>query len=307
MNSGDRCGPAASIFDSADLPATYRCADEASKKAQRLHVACVAFNLQFLVLGATSSTLSAVAPSGVRLLEIAAAVCFLIATGVLALLSIKRWDRVWYAGRAVAETIKSLAWKYMAGADPFPIGKDDATTSLLDAIHAGAAEHKALQDLWSRLGSREVQITGRMLAIRNSSIEVRRDVYLEQRLQDQQDWYSTNAQKNRRASGIWLAILIAAHVVALAWSVGLLFSDHSVWRIGGIFAAMASGAIAWVQLKKYGELAQAYSYATKDLSFIAERARLGFIDSDEKLARFVNDAETAISREHTGWVARREI
>jgi hypothetical protein len=51
-------------------------------------------------------------------------------------------------------------------------------------------------------------------------------------------------------------------------------------------------------------VAQSYAIATMDLGLIQEQGAR--IEGDAQLAAFVADAENAISREHTLWVARRD-
>jgi hypothetical protein len=76
------------------------------------------------------------------------------------------------------------------------------------------------------------------------------------------------------------------------------------WKAATVFSTLASATVAWGAIKRYQELAQAYGLAAQELSLIAARAP--HVGTEVELARFVNDAETAISREHAMWVARRE-
>jgi hypothetical protein len=71
-----------------------------------------------------------------------------------------------------------------------------------------------------------------------------------------------------------------------------------------LFAAMANAFVAWPQVKQHESVAQAYAIATMDLGLIQEQGAR--IEGDAQLAAFVADAENAISREHTLWVARRD-
>ena len=71
-----------------------------------------------------------------------------------------------------------------------------------------------------------------------------------------------------------------------------------------VFATLATASIAWLQVRRHQELAQSYNLAAHELGLIAIQAT--HVGSDEGLSKFVADAETAISREHTMWVARRD-
>jgi hypothetical protein len=58
-----------------------------------------------------------------------------------------------------------------------------------------------------------------------------------------------------------------------------------------------------LQVKKYQETAQSYSVTSQELGFIEALART--VSTEEQFSLFVENAEFAISREHTLWIARR--
>ena len=68
--------------------------------------------------------------------------------------------------------------------------------------------------------------------------------------------------------------------------------------------SLAGSAVAWVQGRRFSDLAQSYAIASQDIA--AALSLLQGIDSEQRFSSFVGDAENAISREHTLWVARRD-
>jgi len=70
-----------------------------------------------------------------------------------------------------------------------------------------------------------------------------------------------------------------------------------------VVAAVVAGATAYVQTKQHEALASAYTVANLELADIAEL--LPAVADEKHWARFVDEAENAISREHTMWKARR--
>jgi SMODS and SLOG-associating 2TM effector domain 1 len=70
----------------------------------------------------------------------------------------------------------------------------------------------------------------------------------------------------------------------------------------GVCAAVASSAIAWNQLNQYRNQATAYAVAARELNVIHDQ--IEHVPDDE-WAAFAEEAEDAISREHTLWAARR--
>jgi hypothetical protein len=58
-----------------------------------------------------------------------------------------------------------------------------------------------------------------------------------------------------------------------------------------------------MQVKKFNELAAAYTVAAHEIGLI--RPKLDDVSTEAELSDFITDAELAFSREHTLWVARR--
>ena len=71
----------------------------------------------------------------------------------------------------------------------------------------------------------------------------------------------------------------------------------------GVIPAATAAVGTWLQLKQHQMLAQSYSVAAKELEMIAEKfpPLQNRPDDETAWANFVNDAEAAISREHTLW------
>ena len=68
-------------------------------------------------------------------------------------------------------------------------------------------------------------------------------------------------------------------------------------------AAAAAAAAAWTQMRQHRTLAAAYGLAAQELTL--SRPLLEHVDDEAEWSRAVADAEDAISREHTTWLARR--
>jgi len=293
-------------FDRGSFPQIYRSADDASLSGQRWYIAWVTINLSLLFLGAVAGSITFSNLHHRQTVQIVAAIVFFVALGTTILLAVRRWERIWYSGRAVAESAKSLTWKFVCGADPFPLELDsnEAVARFTDALQELLKENKHLASVLSSRDDGGEQITGFMTGIRGSATGVRRDVYLSQRVNEQREWYANESRKNHSRRKIWLTILVLFQATAGAAAIILAIFPLFPWRGAAVFGTLASATVAWGQMKRYQELAQAYGLAAQELSLNA--ARGAYVATDEDLARFVNDAETAISREHSMWVARRE-
>lgn len=281
-----------------DLPGFFRDADRASLRGQRLTLLWSATRLWGAVAAALGGALSwRLGDLNVwgclALLGFAAA---LVAEIVLAT---QQPERDWYSGRALAESAKTLAWRYAVDAAPFfqDLASREARLLMQERLSEVAAKGKDR----ITLGSDEPDITAGMIALRNASFEDRRMAYLTGRIQDQKNWYVANAEKNRRRASILRILLIVGEVGAVLLAGGRAFG---VWDldVSGIFASAIAGGAAWLGLKQYSSLASAYSVAAAELN-LSYGKLADTEEGDWPIA--VADAEEAISREHTMWLASR--
>jgi SMODS and SLOG-associating 2TM effector domain 3/SMODS and SLOG-associating 2TM effector domain 1 len=288
------------VDDPVDFPALFRSADRESQRAQRSYL--VAFKLRmgaFLVAafgGATGSNVGGVI----------AFVAFACALGAELFLATTSPLKTWYEGRAVAESAKTLAWRYMVCGKPFEINATDVDNLFL------AQTYSLLQDFGSApvgLGVvNEHQITDKMRQVRSLDLAERREVYLEGRIHDQQRWYAEKAMWNDRRARGWVLVSIILEIAGLVSGASLMVLARSTLRpfdaLG--FLATAAGVVtAWLGVKQHRNLATAYSIASQELAAVA--TELVTVKGEEPWAVFVSHAEGAISREHTLWRASRGL
>jgi hypothetical protein len=98
-------------------------------------------------------------------------------------------------------------------------------------------------------------------------------------------------------------VIQVSQALTLAATVLLLSPMGSRWNLGGIFSALASALIAWLQVRQHEELAQTYSVTALNLGFIEEEG--GGVATEKDLSAFVADAENTLGREHNQWIARK--
>ena len=118
----------------------------------------------------------------------------------------------------------------------------------------------------------------------------------------EQAWYAAKSEWNDRRSRIWLKVFLAAEAAGLIGAVVKAIAITDVDLLG-IFAAIAAGAGAWLQTKQHRTLATAYNVTARELRQVATLVNEN-MDADA-WANFVDQAEEAISREHTLWTASR--
>jgi SMODS and SLOG-associating 2TM effector domain 3/SMODS and SLOG-associating 2TM effector domain 1 len=284
----------------ADLPALYRSADRESERAQRSYLTSLRVRLGALLVAAFGGALTLNTAGDFQVGGGLAFVAFACALGAELFLATTNPLTTWYEGRAAAESAKTLAWRYMVRGEPFQVDTPDVDKQFL------AQTYSLLQDLRSiSLGTAEPaahQITDKMRQVRALDFNERRQVYLVDRIADQQRWYSEKARWNDRRARGWVLISIVLEIAGLIGGALKAFGWIS-FDLLGFLAASAGGVVAWIEAKQHRNLATAYGIASQELASIA--TELPTLTSEERWAAFVGEAEEAISREHTLWRASR--
>jgi hypothetical protein len=288
-------------LEPADLPALFQAADRASVRAQSSHFNVLKWEMYLLIIGALLGSLG-----GTRLGDwsLYGSVLTLFLGLCIALISRqRRYEQQWFNCRAIAETVKSLSWRYVTRAPPL------AQPSLKEADSSFAkALADVLRDWRDRVslaaeGSGLPQRTAKMRDLRASPFEARREAYRVGRLAHQQRWYGRRAQEHDRSESRWFALASVAQVGAVAIAVLVLaLPKKLIVRPIAVAATVASAAFAWSKAKRFRELSSAYSLAAQELSIAEGEAE--HVSSDENLAKLVQEVEERISREHTTWRAR---
>ncbi len=292
-------------LESKDLPALYRAADQNSLSGQRRYMRATLWNLFALILAAVSGAF-AWHVDGLHSADVAgiiAAIAFLGAMCIQLWLSFYRPERIWYGGRAAAESAKTLAWRYSVAGSPFGLNKvypSDVDDLLLRRLEEIVSDSPG--SLLTPVEGPSHQITQPMRELRGRPLTDRISAYRDGRIEDQCKWYGEKARWNRKRAFWWSVVLLlidfAGMIVAVLKAAGVVEVD-----LLGILGAASAAAISWLQAKQHSSLAEAYSVAASDLSMVKERIRLS--QTEEAWAEFVDQAEEAISREHTLWRASR--
>lgn len=288
-----------------DLPAVYKAADQNSLTAQQSFLTKSKVGLISLLIAAFAGafTWQIKALGTADLMGIVAAVAFCVALITRVYLFKDRPERTWYDGRAVAESAKTLAWRYSVAAEPF--GKDREDEEVDEEFSSRIRELLTDVDATSLVpqGVGGRQITARMQELRNKPLNERMEAYRTGRIEDQRDWYSRKAKWNSDRAQAWTLALMLIEVAGL---VGAIVKATGILEIDllSFAAALVAAGTSWLQAKQHTNLAEAYSVAAHELAAINDRMSTQMTEQDWS-RHFVNEAEEAISREHTLWRASR--
>jgi hypothetical protein len=286
-----------------DFPPLFVSADAASGWGQRMHRRIFAANMIFIIFGSVLA-FAAELTTGFSRVAVAAGAAIVFLPGALTGTIQRRLrdSQNWFEGRAIAETVKSLSWRYMMRIPPYDEDNAHADAEFADAI--ADMRHEGLGKAFpSSTMTTPSQITTRMREIRARPFLARRDLYAKERLNDQVTWYQRKSEFNRQRARLWWRISAAAQTAAVISAIGVVFTANPWVNVVGIFGALAAAATAWSQLSRHDELVKTYGLAAQELATIEELTRAATTDAD--LIEAVRNGEGAISREHTLWVAKR--
>ena len=283
----------------ADLPGFFHDAERTSRRGQRLTLTWSRIRLISAVAAAFGGALEWEQKTAVHPWGLLALVAFSVALVVEILLWTQQPERDWHSGRAVAESIKTLAWRYAVAGAPFPA--DVARPRALFQQRVGEVVAQSEQRL--PLDNDDPSATAAMTALREAPFEQRRTTYLENRLQEQKEWYTGKARADRRWAMRWRMALVVGEVLAIVLAGGRAFNVWEVDYSGILAAAVASGA-AWLATRRHSSQATGYSLAARELVLV----RAALLEADERSwAEAVAEAEETISREHRTWLASRPV
>jgi hypothetical protein len=291
-------------FHADDYPTLFRAADAASRRARLAHTRLFGTELALLLVAAATGALQSIMPGTSGAWARALPAVLLVAALVVKLANrLQRFDEQWFDGRAVAETVKSASWRYAMSVRPYDEDGIQPDITFAEALGETLAARPALAAHLHRLpgGDRQV-ISERMRELRQLTPEQQRAVYLVARVDDQEAWYAGKSQSNAWSATIWFWVSLGFEGLALAVAIVVAITGVRIELIG-LLAAISASATAWTQLGRHDELAKSYGLAAHELMLL--RVRLAMREGAEVFRQGVEETESAISREHTMWMAKR--
>lgn len=285
----------------SDYPGLFRSADDASNNKQNAHLSWLKLEYGLLLLAAIlSMELSKEATYYTFY-----AFVFVGSIAVLLARALTRPVQDWYKCRALAESVKTLTWRYMLKAAPFHSSgnevqdRKDFVGHLRQLFEVNKDIAEKINPDWAA----DDQITQKMSETRLLPLRQRKEIYQEHRIANQAAWYTNKAKWNARTGRRWVIAGVSAYIAAMGLVLlRIAFPKLHPWPIEPVIV-IASSILGWMQVKRFGELSAAYKITAVEIGLF--RTRLNDIADDDALSDFVNETELAFSREHTLWIARQ--
>lgn len=284
------------------FPSLFQAADDASLTAQSTYYFALKSYLFLLVLAALISFYYPIDLIG----ALSSVSLFLITLCILIWLKVQKPEDTWYNGRAVAESVKTITWRWVMRAEPYDndVSDEQSRKEFLSSLKSILDQNRSLSGHLESVKTNGNAISNEMSEVRNLPFEERLEIYKNERVKNQADWYAKKSLFNKRRAKQWFIASVILHAIAI----GLL-----IWRIIDpalslpieVVATGASAVLTWLQAKKHNELNSSYSLAAHEIVLIKSEAES--VKSDKALSSFVVNSESAFSREHTQWSARKNV
>jgi len=289
------------------FPAAYRHADKSSKRYRRRYSTVV---VSFSVFSVATPVVQLLLESNRQALATSLLVATVAQLGIALINAGLPLSTHWYENRAVAESTKSLTWRYAVGGLPFsvdlPSSQQNDTTQfsvrlmeLVKVIH----EHDMGFD------SAEIVLDedlSEVISLRQSSLARRQEIYRQGRLQDQLHWYLEKAQQQGRLSRIFNLLTVVFSLTATAIATAAASGHPDDLLLKGItpISAAALGFLAFSKSQNYSLNSSAYQLASYEIRLILSQQ----LPTDEhEWADWVDQAEEALSREHVMWQTSKRV
>lgn len=280
-----------------EFPSLYLDANKTALDTQRYFIA----STKCVIVGSIITGFAGIAKdsSFTTIIQIISSFCVLSASSYLLF---GRPQKVWYSTRALAESVKTLSWRYVCRAEPFNGDEAGAARSLAAAV----AQLLRANDEASSLRYDSVHfelVTDEMRTYRGLSLDKRIALYIQYRVDDQLKWYTSKAKWNNIRSKVWYGALITFSFVALVFS--LLKLDSKIDAPVDWLFSLPIAIFGWIQVKKYQELASSYALTAHEITFA--KSDFSIVPAEAEFAVLVANMENAFSREHTQWYARKDL
>lgn len=237
-----------------------------------------------------------------RTIAFAAALAFIFELILRLYIRFSSVQSTWYYGRAIAESLKTLTWKYTMNTEPFRDQKD--ADRMFESTLLQVFDNTSIPKSLIPLINEPVMITTDMARLRKEGYEANKRFYKQERIQNQFHWYTTKATYNRRFNDLFFVFIMLLYVTSLILSIYYIYRPAEISFVP-VVTVLAASFLAWSQLNNYQELENSYATAARDITLLGYD--LEKVQSEAEFVAFVSDAENAFSREHTVWLARKDV
>lgn len=281
----------------------YIDSDSTSLKSQNSFLFYSRCNLVLIVSGAVFSAVSNFYDPEYRQIFVSvAAACLGLSIIATILLRHYKLEKVWYEGRAIAESVKTIAWRFATKATPYVNTLEKDLLILEENLISIYKKTEGIKLLKIQKPTIDL-VSEDLFFIRSKTLTERREIYKNHRIDNQLSWYSSKADSNKKEGKKWYSFTLISQILAFIVIAYIFYNPLTSLAFVGIFTSLATASYAWLQLKQFNSISQAYLIAANELNQIL--LKIDSVSTDAEFSEFIIESENAISREHTLWIAKR--
>lgn len=290
-----------------NYPNYFLAGDTASQKSQNWYIRLFGLDLLLMIFSAFLSIYNYETEDSKTIVYSVSGIFLLGALMISIFLKVKKYEDIWYRGRALAESCKTLTWRFIMCSEYFEniLSVEEVEKRFIQRIKEISKEFTDLNDVLDSKQLNTDVITTEMKRIRSFCLSDKKAYYINNRIQNQINWYSSKAEDSKLKYDIWFVVIIFLQFLALISIVFLVKYPSSSYNFVGLFSTVAASGFSWLQVKKYQENKEAYTTANSELNLIKAQGNRDF--SDSEFSKYVLDSENAMSREHTLWLAQKRM
>jgi hypothetical protein len=218
---------------------------------------------------------------------------------------VTKYDHVWFNCRAVAESVKTETWFFMMRMNIYGsfITNLEAVNRFIDSLRDILQLRPVARYEIASISKEGEQVTKFMIDTRGSGFQWRKDVYIVERIKEQQKWFHERSEANHLSETQWLYTSWILQFIAVGIAIFMVYFAIPFINPVGVITTAAASATSWMHSKSFSELSQTFSMISHELSLLEAKANQ--VENEEELANIVLDTERIISREHSILISRR--
>jgi len=213
---------------------------------------------------------------------------YLIALILFLILNQYNLEKKWFNARSTAESLKTIAWRYLMCSEPFDNVNEQSKNELREYLKELVSGGQQIQrdEKWIMSSKND--------EIRKLSTASRKVIYLQHRIDEQLRWYGNKKRLNHKFYIIYWVLGLFLQIIAIILVFNNWVNNEHIFELSiESFIVTSNAVFAWTQLKRNRELSVTYDVAYQEIKDIQKE--LENIDTDEQFSIFVKNSEAAFS------------
>jgi hypothetical protein len=220
-------------------------------------------------------------------------------------LEMRKFDRLWFISRAIAENVKKETWLFIMRVKPYDLEtpEDQTEERFVDSLKELLNSHPSIIPELTKYKETGTQVTESMREIRRGSVSQRLQFFVENRLHDQQSWYTGKAKFNLSRESHFTILMWIFQALTVIFASMNIVASALPFNLIGVATTSATAILLWANTKSYRELSQTYGFIAQELCFYEDKTHR--ISTEQQLMDLVSNVEETMRQERLVWNVRR--